>query len=178
MEKYKDAVDIIYQNTGLNFSTFTIDVVLFADTILVQKSRNLQLPQWIEDLHKDDVFYEIRDEYFAHMMPTFELKRLRTGSMIKRFLEEADQVVNAVAIQKTKTVLTHIPIPSQKILEATQTDFPKITIISGHDSTIVNWMIDLNIYDLVASPPYGAAIFMELYEEVTKLNNTVFSIKV
>lgn len=39
MEKYKDALEIINKYTGLNFSTYNIDIMIFADTIIIQVSR-------------------------------------------------------------------------------------------------------------------------------------------
>jgi hypothetical protein len=130
----------------------------------IKKSKNLQLPQWIQLLYEDDVFFEIRDEFFVNVMPTFELQQLRTGAMVKRFLTEMDQVIDSA-----------LQFPLSNVNESNQTEFPKITIISGHDSTLGDWLIDLDW----ESPSYGAAIFMELYQVTRRPNNmTSFIIKV
>lgn len=126
------------------------------------------MPDWIQNLYDDDLFFELRDEYFLNIMPTLELKRLRSGGMLKRFLDEMDLVVDDVE---------HYQNLQEGRAVSSQLDFPRTMVVSGHDSTIATWMIDLEIFDW-ENIPYGAAIFVELYEVGTKLNKTVFIIKV
>ena len=114
--------------------------------IVFQKSHGRKLPEWGEKVigklqQLDALMMKIE-------MSTVDVRRLRSGPLLNKFLEN----------MKSKS--NHVETPE------------KVFLYSAHDSTLVRLMSTLNIFDPLM-PPYSAALIVELHRTPHSINSHV-----
>ncbi|XP_021968499.1 testicular acid phosphatase homolog isoform X1 [Folsomia candida] len=154
---WKNEVEIITQNTGLKFDSVDLKIFFLTDTILVQKSRNLVLPAWAEQLYENGAIQGMKTFFYTSAIPTDDLTRLYTGSMVTRFFDSMDKVMDD---ELGLGVIN-----------------PRVTVLSGHDTTIALWLTNLGLGSNL-DIPYGSALFLEVCQIMGSTGEQKFEIEV
>lgn len=131
------------QGTGQNVSTI-LDVELLYNTLEIEKSAGLELPDWTEGIFPQKML-PIAERSLALITELPLMKKIKGGAIVAELLDNA--------IRRRSGIL----IPERNIF-----------IYSGHDVTLVNFMRALNIIDqTTGKPDFSAAIVFELHHSIT-----------
>uniref|UniRef100_A0A182PV94 Acid phosphatase n=1 Tax=Anopheles epiroticus TaxID=199890 RepID=A0A182PV94_9DIPT len=131
------------QGTGQNISTL-LDVELLYNTLEIEKSAGLELPDWTEGIFPQKML-PIAERSLALITELPLMKKIKGGAIVGELLDNA--------IRRRSGIL----IPERNIF-----------IYSGHDVTLVNFMRALNIIDqTTGKPDFSAAIVFELHHSIT-----------
>lgn len=118
--------------------TNVVQTIHLDDTLLVEESNNLELPEWTTKVYPE-MLHAARVRAFNLFTETDYMKRIRGGPLITDIYQQM--------LQKQNGTLTR-----------------NFSIYSAHDSTISNVMRALNVDDKNASTPdYGATMAFELH---------------
>uniref|UniRef100_A0A182VPN0 Acid phosphatase n=1 Tax=Anopheles minimus TaxID=112268 RepID=A0A182VPN0_9DIPT len=131
------------QGTGQNISTI-LDVELLYNTLEIEKSAGLELPDWTEGIFPQKML-PIAERSLALITELPLMKKIKGGAIVAELLDNA--------IRRRSGIL----IPERNIF-----------IYSGHDVTLVNFMRALNVIDqTTGKPDFSATIAFELHHSIT-----------
>lgn len=146
IKERKAILKYVSDNTGLNITDINSAEEVF-DTLFIEKRNNYTLPIWVdESTYK--TLNEFSDISFYFDYSTKLIQRFRTGLLLADIAKHMKEAI----------------IPEKDIPVAeTNTSLHKFHIYSTHDTQIA---VLLNAFDVfnMRSPPFGSAIFIELYE--------------
>lgn len=141
VDKYKDIIKELLPYTGYSMPNRTIQILETGskvyDCLFVEEAKGLTLPEWTKKFYPQPLLNLTRFR-FAVRSYNAPVKRLRCGPLVKDIIHQLDKVKQGTS----KLKMWHY---------------------SAHDSTIVDLLQCLSVYDgeLV---PYSSIIFFELYE--------------
>uniref|UniRef100_A0A182NN07 MADF domain-containing protein n=1 Tax=Anopheles dirus TaxID=7168 RepID=A0A182NN07_9DIPT len=131
------------QGTGQNISTI-LDVELLYNTLEIEKSAGLELPDWTEGIFPQKML-PIAERSLALITELPLMKKIKGGAIVGELLDNA--------IRRRSGIL----IPERNIF-----------IYSGHDVTLVNLMRALNVIEQTSGKPdFSATIVFELHHSIT-----------
>ncbi|XP_052862858.1 venom acid phosphatase Acph-1-like [Anopheles cruzii] len=135
----------LYQNltelTGLQIAT-PDDVQSLFSTLKAESDFGLELPAWTKDYYPDKLLPLTKKSYSLNVY-TDEMKRLKGGPFLRKTLDEWDTLIAN-------------PSGAHK----------KLLLYAGHDSTIVNLLSALQVWNGNVLPDYGIMGILELYRDV------------
>lgn len=140
-DRYRESLESLSEFSGLELNYTAAGLNLAAslyDTLNIENNNGLTLPDWTADFYPEPLMEISTFIYYIAPFYTTELKRLRCGPLIKDIFQHFDDVVSG---------------DSQL----------KMWEYSGHDTTVANVLICLNVFDN-APPPTASAVFLELHQ--------------
>lgn len=115
-----------------------MQVFLLHDTLHVEESNDLKLPEWTVPIYPDKLL-DVKKRTFQLFTETAYMKRIRGGPLVSEIFEQMQQKQNGDLSRN-------------------------FAIYSAHDSTVFNLMRALNVDDQIAAlPGYGATLAFELH---------------
>lgn len=127
--------------TGMNIKT-PDDVQSLYSTLRAEQEYGLELPQWTKEYYPDRML-PLTEKSYIYNVYTDELKKLKGGPFLKKMIEEWKQ-------KRDGNIK-----PSER----------KIFLYTGHDSTIVNVLSAVNVWQQQL-PVYGIMGIFELLEDL------------
>lgn len=134
-----DIYKFLSEETGLNIST-PDDVQSLYSTMFAETVFNLTLPEWAYEVYPDKLALVTAYSFVLNSYND-ELKRLKGGPLLKKILD--DSLAKANSSQSHKDI--------------------KMYSYSGHDSTVANLLMALNVWDEQV-PGYNILALLELHE--------------
>ncbi|XP_041770349.1 venom acid phosphatase Acph-1 [Anopheles merus] len=136
----------LYENltriTGLTIAT-PDDVQSLFSTLKAESEFGLKLPAWTKEYYPHKLLPLTKKSYALNVY-TDEMKRLKGGPFLRKTLNEWEALIAN-------------PTGSHK----------KILLYAGHDSTVVNILSALKVWDETVLPDYGVMGVLELYRDVS-----------
>lgn len=139
VDQFKWLYDELTEITGLNVTT-PDDVQSIYNTLRTEQEYGLQLPAWTSKYYPSPMF-EVTTRSYIYNVYTEELKRLKAGPFLSKMAKEWQQKIDST-LQKGR----------------------KIYVYAGHDSTVVNVMSGLNVWE-EQFPGYGIMGIFELLQD-------------
>lgn len=136
-EANRDLYKYLTKMTGRKVSSLQ-SVEEIYDNLFIESVFNKTLPEWTATVFPDRL-RAIAEKSFQLEAYTTILRRLKSGTLLG---------------QMTR----HMVLKSQNALRPDR----KVWIYSGHDTTIANMLMTLNLFDPPHCPPYTAVLFIEL----------------
>ncbi|PVD30980.1 hypothetical protein C0Q70_10256 [Pomacea canaliculata] len=135
--------DFIEKQTGVKKENAT-EVWKIGDTLFCEKSHNMMLPNWTEEIWNSKTAYEnlrsLQIWSFILQYNDTNLNRLKGGPLLKEFISNMEKTVSSPANQTYK-----------------------VFMYSAHDSTIAAVTSAMKVFNFL-NPPYAAALFVELHQ--------------
>jgi len=157
-EKFKWLYEYMSIHTGAVIDSPTeVDYVF--DALFIEQIYNYTLPEWTrkpQEVYPEPMKF-LRDLSFQLTTWTHEMKRLRSGPLIQDILDRAMKFVQS----QNATSL---------VQEATG---PKMTMYSGHDTTLASFLNSLDMYEPSKPPPYASMIMVEVFRDKKTQENEV-----
>ncbi|CAH1981629.1 unnamed protein product [Acanthoscelides obtectus] len=140
MKKYETLFEELTEITGMNISNFE-DVQDVYTTLIAEKGFNLTLPEWTKNYYPDQLYQPTLESYILNTYSD-KMNRLRGGVFVKKLLSDWES----------------------KATDTLEIKDMRAYLYGGHDSTIVNIMRALKIWD-IQFPGYGITILFELSKD-------------
>nr|CAH7742768.1 unnamed protein product [Callosobruchus chinensis] len=140
MDAYRTLFTEMTEITGMEVKDFE-DVQDVYTTLLAEEGFNLSLPEWTKDYYPDKLYEPTVESYILNAYND-KMNRLKGGVFIKKVLNDWESKATGTLAPKER----------------------KAYLYGGHDSTIVNIMRSLKIWD-TQFPRYGIMILFELLKD-------------
>lgn len=134
-----ELLDYVHKNAGLEVKSI-IDISELYDALLVANEQGLKLPDWAWNIFPEKLKPLLR---YSHnrfsWTPT--MRKLFSGPLIN------DVVTNMKKKRDSKETFNRL-----------------LNLYSGHDTTVMNFLISLGVNQDLPIPNYGATVILELHE--------------
>uniref|UniRef100_H3CYB7 Lysosomal acid phosphatase n=1 Tax=Tetraodon nigroviridis TaxID=99883 RepID=H3CYB7_TETNG len=142
VKKYQDLIELVKNKTGLN-DTDDKSIWSVYDTLFCESQHNLTLPDWVtpEVYEKLGVLKDLSLEVPFGMYKQRDKSRLQGGLLLGEIVKNLSKMA--------------VPDPKQRL---------KMTMLSGHDTTVIALQASLDVYS-GRQPPYAACYIFELYRD-------------
>ncbi|CAG9770170.1 unnamed protein product [Ceutorhynchus assimilis] len=140
LKEYQDLFEGLTKHTGRTVKDFD-DVQDVFSTLKAEQGFNLTLPAWTKEYYPDKMYEPV---VFSFILNAYndEMNRLKGGVLLKKILNDWQSKINGTISPKTR----------------------KAFLYGGHDSTIVNFMRSLKVWD-PQLPDYAITILLELSQD-------------
>lgn len=135
LEMYKE----LALHSGLSFKE-PEDVQSLYLTLLAEQEWGLDLPEWTKDYFPDKMQF-LAEQSYVYNVYTPEMQKIKAGPFLKKMFDEMQQKRN----------------------ETLKPDMRKLFIYTGHDSTVVNILAALKIWERQL-PRYSVMALFELHK--------------
>ncbi|XP_031767348.1 prostatic acid phosphatase-like isoform X2 [Galleria mellonella] len=145
LSKYKSLMEYLSYHTGENVTDYN-DINNIYNTLYIEELYNFTLPNWTQSVYPDKL---LEPACYSFTLKTVLpiLARLKVGPLLKHIIEEM------------------INIMKFEFLGIDEVG-PRVSIFSGHDVTVANFLNALGMFD-GKCPIYTSAVFMELLHETS-----------
>lgn len=140
IEENKQLFDELTEHTGMPIKT-PDDIQSLYSTLRAESEFGLKLPKWTNKYYPDKLT-NLTDLSYIYNIYTDEMKALKAGPFINRMLREFEQKRDGTI--KPKEL--------------------KISLYTGHDSSVVNILSGLNVWEK-QFPTYGIMALFELVRD-------------
>lgn len=140
LDKNRDLLHELTMHTGMPINT-PDDVQSLYSTLKAETELGLRLPQWTRKYYPDKL-QNLTESSYIYNVYTDELKQLKAGPFIQKLLSEFESKQDGTI--KPKEL--------------------KISMYTGHDSTVVNVLSGLNVWPK-QFPTYGIMALFELVRD-------------
>ncbi|VEN39548.1 unnamed protein product [Callosobruchus maculatus] len=140
MNEYRTLFTEMTEITGMEIKSFE-DVQDVYTTLLAEKGFNLSLPEWTKNYYPDKLYEPTVESYILNTYND-KMNRLKGGVFVKKLLNDWESKATDTLVPKER----------------------KAYLYGGHDSTIVNIMRTLKIWD-TQFPGYGIMILFEMLRD-------------
>lgn len=142
LSDYQPLFDSLTEYTGNTVEDFD-DVQDVFSTLKAEEEFNLTLPEWTKEFYPDQM---LEPTIFSFILNAWndKMNRLKGGLLLKKIINDWETKLNGTLAQQSKKAFSYV----------------------GHDSTIVNFMRTLKVWDS-QYPDYGITILLEFSEDIT-----------
>lgn len=138
----QDLFNELTSNTGLTIKT-PDDIQSLYSTLRAESEFGLKLPEWTNNYYPNRLI-NLTELSYMYNVYTPELQKLKGGPFIKKMIDEQEE----------------------RKLDAPPSAKRKLFMYTGHDSTVVNILAGLNVWEQ-QMPSYGIMAMFELVRDKT-----------
>ncbi|XP_030756857.1 venom acid phosphatase Acph-1-like isoform X2 [Sitophilus oryzae] len=139
-DRYGEAFEILEENTGTSsINIFTASYLY--NGMVVQQEIGYPLEAWTSSVYPEPLNSAAVDCYYLYTNTT-SLRRTVSGYLLKKILADTESKINGTITPSTR----------------------KVFLYSAHDLNVGTFLLSLELYKLVETPPYGSHVLIELHK--------------